>query len=81
MSGFEDRCPIHLDHRGLHVRAAGSAHRMPAHACPLQESNPGLRLRKPVLISSEWIESISWNNRRVAVGLTGDEIKNGPEWD
>ena len=36
---------------------------------------------KKVLISPEWIRSVSWTDSRVFVDLSRDSIKNGPEYD
>ena len=36
---------------------------------------------KKVLISPEWIRSVSWTDSRVYVDLSRDAIKNGPEYD
>jgi hypothetical protein len=36
---------------------------------------------KKVLISPEWIRSVSWTDSRVYVDLSRDTIKNGPEYD
>ena len=36
---------------------------------------------KKVLVSPEWIRSVSWTDSRVYVDLSRDTIKNGPEYD
>jgi hypothetical protein len=36
---------------------------------------------KKVLISPEWIRSVSWSDLRVYVRLSRDKIKNAPEYD
>jgi hypothetical protein len=36
---------------------------------------------KQVLVSPDWTRDISWNDRKVYVDLTRDQIKNGPEYD
>lgn len=36
---------------------------------------------KKVLISPAWIESVSWTDSKVYVGLTRDAIQSGPEYD
>jgi hypothetical protein len=36
---------------------------------------------KKVLVSPEWIRSVSWTDSRVYVDLLRDTIKNGPEYD
>ena len=38
-------------------------------------------LGKKVILSSEWIERVSWEERSVFVRLTREAIKNAPEWD
>ena len=35
---------------------------------------------KHVLLSTRWIQSVSWNEQKVFVGLTRDAIKNSPEF-
>ena len=35
---------------------------------------------KKVLISPKWIESVSWDAREVAIGLTRETIKAAPEY-
>ncbi len=35
---------------------------------------------KRVVLSPEWIEEISWDERRVVVGLSRETIKDAPEW-
>jgi uncharacterized protein YrrD len=34
-----------------------------------------------VLISTDWIERVSWENRKAHVVLTRDEVRNSPEYD
>lgn len=36
---------------------------------------------KKVLVSPEWIRSVSWSDARVHIDLPRDKIKNGPEYD
>jgi uncharacterized protein YrrD len=36
---------------------------------------------KSVLISPEWVSSISWSDGRISVDLTKEQIKNSPEFD
>lgn len=36
---------------------------------------------KKVLIAPEWLDRISWNEKKVYVNLTREEIKNAPEYD
>jgi hypothetical protein len=36
---------------------------------------------KAVLISPEWVSSISWSNGRIIVDLTKEQIKNSPQFD
>jgi uncharacterized protein YrrD len=36
---------------------------------------------KKVLVSPEWIRSVSWTDSRVRVELSRDAIRNGPEYD
>lgn len=36
---------------------------------------------RKVLLSPEWIQSVSWSNEQVTVDLTRDSIKNSPEYD
>lgn len=36
---------------------------------------------KKVLVSPEWVRSVSWNDLRVYVDLSRDKIKNAPEYD
>jgi hypothetical protein len=36
---------------------------------------------KKVLVSPEWIDTVSWSDSRVYVDLTRDAIKSGPEFD
>lgn len=36
---------------------------------------------KKVLVSPDWIERISWDDKKVYVNLTRDAIKNAPEYD
>jgi hypothetical protein len=36
---------------------------------------------KKVLVSPEWIRSVSWSDSRVYVDLSRDKIKNAPEYD
>lgn len=36
---------------------------------------------KKVLVSSEWINSVDWNDSRLHVDLTREKIKNSPEYD
>ena len=35
---------------------------------------------KKVLVSPQWIESVSWPDSKVSVDLTRETIQNGPEW-
>jgi uncharacterized protein YrrD len=35
---------------------------------------------KRVVLSPEWIESVSWEDRRVVVSVDRETIKNAPEW-
>ena len=34
-----------------------------------------------VLISPQWIESVSWEDRQVAVSMAGETIRSAPAWD
>lgn len=36
---------------------------------------------KKVLLSPLWIQQVDWGNRRVAVALSADDIREAPEWD
>ena len=36
---------------------------------------------KKVIISPEWIERVSWEERKVFVSLTRETIKDAPDWD
>lgn len=36
---------------------------------------------KMVLVSPEWIESVIWEDERVSVRMTREEIRTGPEYD
>jgi hypothetical protein len=36
---------------------------------------------KKVLVSPEWISSVSWSDRRVYVDLSRDAVENCPEYD
>jgi hypothetical protein len=36
---------------------------------------------KKVLISPQWVESVSWHDSKVYVDLTREKIKNSPEYD
>jgi uncharacterized protein YrrD len=36
---------------------------------------------KHVLVSSEWVERVSWDERKVYVNLTRDTVRAGPEYD
>lgn len=36
---------------------------------------------KKVLVAPQWLEAVDWANARVAVDLTRDAIKRGPEYD
>jgi hypothetical protein len=34
-----------------------------------------------VLISTDWIDNVSWEDRKAFVALTRDEVRNSPEYD
>jgi hypothetical protein len=36
---------------------------------------------RKVLIARGWLDSVSWENRKVQVGLNRKEIKGSPEYD
>lgn len=36
---------------------------------------------KKVLVSPEWVRDISWNSRRVEIGMTREEVKDSPEFE
>ena len=36
---------------------------------------------KKVLVSPEWINSVSWSDRKVYVELSRDATRSGPEYD
>jgi hypothetical protein len=36
---------------------------------------------KKVLVSPQWIEGVNWNDKRIEVGLTRDQVKDSPPYD
>ncbi len=34
-----------------------------------------------VLVSPEWVETVQWAQRRVAIAMTVDQIRNSPKYD
>jgi hypothetical protein len=36
---------------------------------------------RKVLVSTQWLEEITWGESRVHVGLSRERIKNSPEYD
>jgi uncharacterized protein YrrD len=38
-------------------------------------------LEKTVLVSPEWVSSVSWPDAKISVDLTKEQIKNSPEYD
>lgn len=34
-----------------------------------------------IVVAVDWIERVSWDERKVFVGLTGDAVREAPQWD